>query len=289
MLRGIINEKYAITIFHRSVRRKQFGGAMIMVQSYLAFVLSLLFLLLFNICTVATIDDELWMKHIDRIYTRKVIHPFIAKIGRKSDVLEIGMESHNIDDCARIRMPCINFYINDISNSEEYSLPPGKGTFIEGSFASLASDVQYKEKFGLIFDFGVLGVRTWTWKDVDIKHHVESYRKLLKPKGVLLLKWDLGFRSSDHFAYWLKVENMLQEQLSFVGRHILYDKKCDQVLVQKYQAEFKSSLHISHGYVGNFFNNSHYQARSDTHEVQEECEMFLFSHWTNGEIPEPTG
>jgi len=249
-------------------------------------MLSIVMLLLLVLILVVGVvgEHQLWERHVDRAYMRKVIHPFIAKIGRKSDVLEIGMEAHNIDDCTRIKMPCVHFYINDMETSGQFSLPPGKGTFIKGSFASLINNDQYLEKFGLIFDFGVLGTQTWTWTDDDIRNHVLAYRKLLKPHGVLLLKWDLGLRASDHYAYWLKVEQMLQDDLFFVGRHILHNKKCDPKEVEKYKTEFKASLHISHGYVGNFFNNSHHQLPE---ELQQECEMFLFSHWTHGEVPEP--
>lgn len=228
-------------------------------------------ILLAAVCrVVVSVDPMAVDRHIDRYYMKKVIFPFISRMARKDneDILEIGMEAGNVNDCIKIDVPCENFYINDIAFN--FTMPPDRGSFLYGPFASLANNPKNIHKFRLIFDFGVLGFRTFVWKDEDILAHIMAYSKLLKPGGTLLLKWDMGFRVAEHWKYWKMVEGILKENLEFVGQHMLHNNLCGHVHQTK--KEFKD--HITPEYFGNFFNNSDYQV-----PLAHECEMFLLSHW----------
>jgi len=223
-------------------------------------------------------NADMWTAHTDRIYMRKVMHPFISQFSKLTNdpICEIGMEGYNVDDCNFIDIPCHNFYIVDMCCGNHVQ-PPDKGTFVNSVFADLGKRPEFVHKFGLIFDFGVLGFIPFKWTNEAIEEHIKAYRTMLRPGGTLLLKWDLQFRFADHAKYWLMAEPLLHQSLHLVGQHMIHNGHCNPTQESQLKKLYFHSHTAEHdAYMGGGFNHTELVEAAGP---REGCEMYLFSQW----------
>ena len=199
------------------------------MQVVLTFLLQLQWLGVFGMKNAL----DMWEKHLDRIYVKKQLFPFInAVLGDTGLILEVGYEDYNQNDTAFANVNYSQWYFVDLKKNV---VPVTSGSFIQGSMSSLTKDNRYLNKFRLIMDYGVLGFQPHNWKKEDISSHIDSYDKLLTADGLVLLKWD--FCSSVRYGYdspfWEIIYPQLISKLRLRSVHLLMNIKCKDAYISR--------------------------------------------------------
>lgn len=183
--------------------------------------------LLYRIPNVACtgMHHGIWKKFMDREYMRYHTFPRAGKLaGSTGNILEVGCEGYNADDYKMCGVLPSNFYFVDVFSRAQWG---GKnGHTIEMKFSEMTNFSQYHSMFDVIIDYGALGYGGTIWKEVysdaEIIKHIAAYHTLLKPGGMLLMKWDFGQYAvgKGQKEFWPKWRDSLRKNFVIVHEYL---------------------------------------------------------------------
>ena len=224
----------------------------------------ILFVLLYS-CSALPKYDE----YIDRQYMNDNMANVINRLmgpGPDSVLLEVGYEERlNNKDYIRFNITTSQCYFVDPS-----IVSTGMTQFgyhIKGNLSSMGYLREFKHRFRVLADVGVLGFQPHRWKTHDIYSHIESYSRLMEYKGTLIFHMSILWPPKQ-LHYWSLIKDRMEKCLEFKHAHVLISNLCNAQDNQRVHHFYKTfnSLKVS-------IDNTTYAGRK--------CESFMFSMWEN--------
>lgn len=183
---------------------------------------------------------------------KTILYPSVGSlVGDTGKVLSIGYESYNDIDHILANVSSDRWYIVDLRPQD---IPRTVGIFIQGDLPLLIQSNEYHHNFSAIVDYGVLGFMPLTWKPEAIDAHIKSYSVLLKPNGLLFLKWDLFFPKTNADV-WDKMKDKLQEELIPIRSYLQIDSRCSEEykrrLISKQESVYwRNGFEVNYNWTG---------------------------------------